>query len=219
MATNVALNRFRVTPRCGFQRLGLYWSCYLCAFGELNQATHICVGNLTIIGSDNGLSPPWILLTGPLVRNLTEILIAILIFSFKKMRLKVSPAKWRPCCLGLNVKSLRSSILEASFVFRMLIHVNSDETSLKLGLHPSVHAYEVPRHPKINIISFGNKPLYSKLDAQTDTTSRHADCGIVPITHWYQDEIAAILQTKFWTQFHFTETTLYLYLNSTEACA
>ena len=74
--------------------------------------THICVGNLTIIGSDNGLSPgrrqaiiwtnAWISLMEPLGINFSEIVIEILIFSFKKMRLKVSSAKWRPFCLGLN---------------------------------------------------------------------------------------------------------------------
>ena len=75
--------------------------------------THICVGKLTIIGSDNSLSPgrrqaiiwtnDWILLIGPLGTNFSEILIGILTFSFKKMRLKVSSAKQRPFCLGLNV--------------------------------------------------------------------------------------------------------------------
>ena len=74
------------------------------------RVTHICVGNLTIIGSDNGLSPGrhqaiiWtsagILLIGPLGTNFSEILIEIITFSFKKMRLKVSSAKWRPCCFG-----------------------------------------------------------------------------------------------------------------------
>ena len=87
--------------------------------------THICVGNLTIIGSDNGLSPGrrqaiiWtnagIILTGPLGTNFNEILIAILTFSFKKIRLKVSSAKWRPFCLGINVlKGTRT--LHISFV-------------------------------------------------------------------------------------------------------
>ena len=74
---------------------------------------HICVSKLTIIGSDNGLSPDrrqaifWtnagLLLIGPLGTNFSEILIEILTFSFKKMRLKVSSAKRRPYCLGLNV--------------------------------------------------------------------------------------------------------------------
>ena len=77
------------------------------------RVTHICVGNLSIIGSDNGLSPgrrqaiirtnAGILLIRPLGTNFSEISIEILLFSFKKMRLKVSSAKWRPFCLGLNV--------------------------------------------------------------------------------------------------------------------
>ena len=75
--------------------------------------THICVGILIIIGSDNGLSPGrrqaiiWtnagILLIGPLGTNFIEILIGIQTFSFKKMYLKVSSAKRRPFCLVLNV--------------------------------------------------------------------------------------------------------------------
>ena len=75
--------------------------------------THICVGKLTIIGSDNGLLPGrrqaiiWtnagILLFGPLGSNFSEILIEIDTLLFKKMHLKLSSAKWRPFCLGLNV--------------------------------------------------------------------------------------------------------------------
>ena len=81
------------------------------------RATHICVGKLTTIGSDNGLSPGrrqaiiWtnagILLIWPLGTNFSEILIEINIFSFKKMHLKMSSGKWRPSCLGLNVLILR----------------------------------------------------------------------------------------------------------------
>ena len=77
------------------------------------RVTHICVSKLTIIGSDNGLSPDrcqaiiWtsagLLLIGPLGKNFSEILIKILTFSLKKMRLKVSSAQRRPFCLGLNV--------------------------------------------------------------------------------------------------------------------
>ena len=78
-----------------------------------DRATHICVGNLTIIGSDNGLSSGrrqaiiWtndgILLIRPLGKSFSEISIEILTFSFKKVRLKLSSAKWWPFCLGLNV--------------------------------------------------------------------------------------------------------------------
>ena len=77
------------------------------------RVTHICVGNLTIIGSDNGLSPGrrqaiiWtnvgILLIGPLGSNFSEMLIEIHTFSFKKIHLKMSSGKWRPFWLGLNV--------------------------------------------------------------------------------------------------------------------
>ena len=75
--------------------------------------THIRVGDLTIIGSDNGLLPGrrqaiiWtnagILLIGPLRTNLSDIVAEIITFPFKKMYLKVSSVKWRPFCLGLNV--------------------------------------------------------------------------------------------------------------------
>ena len=128
------------------------------------RVTHICVGKLTIIGSDNGLWPGWrqaifwtnagILLIGPLRTNLCEMLITrpqwvnssppstaymrqwtgsalvqtiiwtnaglLLIgslgtnfseiwikiqnFSFMKMHLKISSAKWRPCCRGRWVR-------------------------------------------------------------------------------------------------------------------
>ena len=79
------------------------------------RVTHICVGNLTIIGSDNGFSPGrrqaiiWtnavILSIGPLGTNFSEMLTKIITFSFKKMRSKVSSRKRRPSCLGLNVST------------------------------------------------------------------------------------------------------------------
>ena len=77
------------------------------------RVTHICVSELTIIGSDNGLSPGrrqaiiWtndgILLIGPIGTNFNDISIGIQTFSFKKMHFKMSSAKWRPFCLSLNV--------------------------------------------------------------------------------------------------------------------
>ena len=77
------------------------------------RVTHICVNKLTVIGSDNGLSPGrsqaiiWtnagILLIWTLGINFSEILIEIRPFPFKKMHLKMSSGKWRPFCLGLNV--------------------------------------------------------------------------------------------------------------------
>ena len=82
----------------------------ICILTHWGRATHICVGKLTIIGSDNGLSPGrrhaiiWtivgILLIGPLGTNFSEILLEIYIFSFKKMHLKVSSGKWHPFVLA-----------------------------------------------------------------------------------------------------------------------
>ena len=81
------------------------------------RVTHIRVGKLTNIGSDNGLSPGrhqaiiWTnvgkVLIGPLGTNFGEILIRIETFSFRKKHLKISSAKWRPFCLGLNVLMLK----------------------------------------------------------------------------------------------------------------
>ena len=83
------------------------------SFINWGRVTHICVGNLIIICSDNGLSPGrrqaiiWtnagILLIGTIGTNFSEISIEILTFSFKKIRLKVSSVKWRPFCLSLNM--------------------------------------------------------------------------------------------------------------------
>ena len=87
----------------------------LFAITHWGRVTHICVNKLTIIGSDNGLSPGrrqaiiWtnavILLIGHLGTNFSEILIEIYSFSFQKMHLKMLSGKWRPSCLGLNVLS------------------------------------------------------------------------------------------------------------------
>ena len=67
------------------------------------RVTHICVSKITIIGSDNGLSPGrrqaiiWtsvgILLVWHLETNFTEIVNEIYTYSFKKIHLKMSSGK------------------------------------------------------------------------------------------------------------------------------
>ena len=67
---------------------------------------YICVSDLTIIGSNNGLSPSrrqaiiWtnagIFLIGRLGTNFNEILIEIYKFLLKKMYFEMSSGKWRP---------------------------------------------------------------------------------------------------------------------------
>ena len=91
------------------------------------RVTHICVGNLTIIGPDNGLSPGrrqaiiWtnagISLIGPWGTSFSEIFIAIQTFSFKKMHLEMSSAKWRPFRLGLNVITLKDVDNSGLYIF------------------------------------------------------------------------------------------------------
>ena len=61
----------------------LYWQFHVDDLTHWGRVTHICVGNLTIIGSDNGLSPgrrqaiiltnAGILLTGPLGANFYHV--------------------------------------------------------------------------------------------------------------------------------------------------
>ena len=68
--------------------------------------------NWVSIGSENGLWPIrrqaiiWanvgILLIGPLEKKISEIYIKIQNFSFTNMYLKISSAKWRPFCLGVD---------------------------------------------------------------------------------------------------------------------
>ena len=73
---------------------------------HLPLVPHVCVKESVNIGSDNGLSPNrrqaiiqtnvWLLSIGLLGTNFSENLIKIQNFSFTKMHLKTSSAKWRP---------------------------------------------------------------------------------------------------------------------------
>ena len=77
------------------------------------RMTHICVNRLPIIGSDDGLAPGrhqaiiWtnagILLIRTSGTHFSEILSKIHTSSLKKMHLKMSSAKWRHLCPGVNV--------------------------------------------------------------------------------------------------------------------
>ena len=92
------------------------------------RVTHICVGKLTIIGSDNGLLPGrrqaiirtnvGILLIGTLGTNFSEILCEIHTFLFMKMHLKMTSGIWQPFCLCLNVLKLDHGI--SGFRFQYL---------------------------------------------------------------------------------------------------
>ena len=88
--------------------------CVCClVFNSLRPKDAYMRGKLPIIGSDNGLSPDrrqaiiWtnagLLSIGPLWTYFSQHVIKIKQFSLKKMHVKMSSAKWRPSCLGLNV--------------------------------------------------------------------------------------------------------------------
>ena len=85
----------------------------------------------------------------PLGTNFNEMLIKILTFSFTKMRLKVSSAKWHPFCLGLNVLK-RSPIalkLDKSLVINVIMaHVKFQRDTIMVisilvpsGLRETLH--------------------------------------------------------------------------------
>ena len=110
---------------------------YLTHWGRV---THICIGKLITIGSDNGLSPGqrqaiiWtitgILLIGPLGTNRSEIWIGIQTFSFKKMHLKMSQCvnhsynaiyRWlsaRQLCISNGI----TAVLLSSLNYHQILH-------------------------------------------------------------------------------------------------
>ena len=126
------------------------------SFTHWGRVTHLCVGKLTIIGSDNGLSHVrrqaiiWtnagILLIGPLGTKFNQIVIAIHTFSFTKMHLKLSSAKWRPFCLGLNMLTLVYTLLHLYlpiFFFFFLIIL----TKFCHWLRPKLSFWQLPTQP------------------------------------------------------------------------
>ena len=95
-----------------FKWFGRAWySCDVATLTHWGQVTHICVTKLTIIGSDNGLSPgqrqaiTWtntvLLSIVPLGTNFSEIWIRILSLS-RKCIWKCHLPEWRPFCPGVN---------------------------------------------------------------------------------------------------------------------
>ena len=125
---SLALNhRYDFNPFVTYT-FGWHWLYSKSKLTHWGRVILICISKLTIIGSDNGLSPGrrqaiiWtidgILLIWPLRTKFSEVLIKIHILSSKKTHLKMFSAKWRPFCLGLNVLSSAffvNFIIEAAF--------------------------------------------------------------------------------------------------------
>ena len=126
--------------------------------------THKCVNKLTIIGSDNGLSPDrrqaiiWtnagILLIEPSGTNFTEIFIGIHKFSFKKRHLKMSSGKCQPFCTGLNVLNAKQWLAygythwhAANIIIKLMMNYSWHKTrKLSLITVGCTHYITVPSH-------------------------------------------------------------------------
>ena len=128
------------------------------------RVTHICVGKLAIIGSNNGLSPGrrqaiiWtnaaILLIGPLGTNFSAILNELQTFSLKKILLKMSSAKCCPFRLGLNV--LRTFWLwHAQEQLRVNTYRILSSLFYRIGIN-KMHCYLYKRWKIIFLNSFTN---------------------------------------------------------------
>ena len=153
--------------------------------------THICVSKLTIIVSDNGLllvQPQaiiWInagiLLIRTLGTNLCEILSEIHAFSFKKMHFKMSSAKWRPFCLGLNVLNQING-LKFAHIIVICIPLNENAYVLKYFTEVRFSASNwlviIGSHGAL--IPIDTKPLPEPLTISTNyaTLSHNPDCKV-----------------------------------------
>ena len=123
-----------------YVKLPQHTICHVLTHG--GRVTHICVSKLTIIGSDNGLSPGrrqaliWtnagILLIEPLGTNFNETSIEIHTFSFKKIHLTLLSAKRRPFCLGLNV-------LNKSGWWGISLRVSNNRSFISFRIHGDRH--------------------------------------------------------------------------------
>ena len=115
--------------------------------------THICVSNLAIIGSDNGLSPgrrqaiTWtnvgILLIGHLGTNFSEMLIEIHTFSSQKIHLKMSSGiKNQNICIWKCWLILFPEIYQSQFSTSLAnIHVTAynDWCKTRVSLWPTIY--------------------------------------------------------------------------------
>ena len=177
------------------------------ALTHWGRVTNICVSKQSIIAFDNGLSPgrrqaiigsnDGILLIRTLGTKFSEILSKILTFSFKKMWLKVSSAKWRPFCLGLNV--LKAVILTSlngprdnktgrawrplrSRLFSTAIHINYNEISFTDCFCGGVIEALDTRQVEC-LVSTDDKTLYAAINAISEMASvRHVTLVTVAAT-------------------------------------
>ena len=110
------------------------------------------VSKLTIIGSDNSLSPgrrqaiictsAGILLIRTCKTTFSEIASEIHAFSFTKMHLKMSSAKWLQFCLGLNELKVYNPII--------------DPHNIKVKPFPNSHTFWTNTSPELSFCCSSN---------------------------------------------------------------
>ena len=169
------------------------WHTYVSQFlTHWGRVTHICVGEQTIIVSDNGLLPgrrqaiictnDGILLIGPYGTNFSEIGIEILTFSLMKMSLKVLSAKWQPFCLGLNV------LMDSCDPFSHIPQGCSTGTAANVGLLQCQWS---------NPEGYGWNPNFPN-HKRTQQIVNYVDHTLTEwFTHWGWDKMPAVSQTAF----------------------
>ena len=152
------------------------------ALTHWGRVTHICSGKIVIIGSYNGLSPDgrqaiiWpnagLLSIEPLPTYFSEILIKIQPFSLKKMHVKISSAKCRPSCLGLNVLTswVNKHLSRPLFTKRRDV-VSQDlvkSRSRKIGCYSDRVVRKFGRHP----VSSASRPESRGFETSRDLAIR-----------------------------------------------
>ena len=164
-------NVVSTSPLCGRKTVPVLTSLLVKHLTHWGRLTHICVGRPTIIGSDNGLSPGrrqaiiWtndeMLLIGPLGTKFSELWISIQTFSFKKMHLKMSPAKWRLFCLGLNV--LNGNCHDAPYCMGGSLSQTTGFPLQQLLCFPQHGSHKITMRLKVRITSLIAKLMPSQL--------------------------------------------------------
>ena len=151
------------------------------------RVTYIWVNKLTIIGTDNGLSPGrhhviiWcnagILLIGPLVKKFNEILIETHTFLSKKVHLKMS-GKWWPFCLSLNVSS-GSRWWYVSELMRMECHEDLSHITGIMHSEPLLKWLHHHKGQKFRVLIFLLRDYTSKWIVQKSHHRNLIFCGTI----------------------------------------
>ena len=126
----VKLWQLKSLPHCYWQSHPWLLQWLIKGLTHWGQVTHICISKLTVIGSDNGLSPGrrqaiiWTNVGILLIRTSGTNFNEIHMFLFIKMHLKMLSGKWQPFCLGFSeLKSNSNRLPHVISHIDMLSHI------------------------------------------------------------------------------------------------